>query len=155
MSWNYLVEPRPRIHLMLKKTTHNKNFGHPWCISTYKYRHILTQWECLCLYDVAFNKAVQQQFLLLLLSYTGSLTYYITLCFENKINSILRTLLKNKKMARYWRSSMSQRRHLSICCLFVEGLSHWEDSQDLETAKTRASGKQKVQLKQSNVMVGF
>ena len=23
----------------------------------------------------------------------------------------------------YWRSSMSQRRHLSICCLFVEGLS--------------------------------
>lgn len=45
--------------------------------------HTQTDTECLYLHD-ELNKGVQQQFLLLLLSYTGSLTYYIRLCLENK-----------------------------------------------------------------------
>lgn len=71
------------------------------------------------------NQAVQQ-FLLLPLSHTGSLTYYIIFCFENKINAThwahcnIVEVYENGTW--YWGSSVSQSRHLSICCLFVEGL---------------------------------
>lgn len=46
---------------------------------------------------------------------------------------------KKKKRRRngalYWWWSMSQRRHLSICCLFVRGLVPHRDSQELENTQ--------------------
>lgn len=49
----------------------------------------------------------------------------MNLKFENKINSThwahSNTVEGHENGTRYWRSRMSQRRHLSICCLFVEG----------------------------------
>lgn len=45
----------------------------------------------LFLHEAALNKAVQQ-ILHLPLNYTGSQTYYIIFCFENKINSTQGTL---------------------------------------------------------------
>lgn len=106
------------------------------------------------------NKAVQQ-FQLLLRHYTGSLTYCIIFCLENKINfthwAHCNIVEVYENGTHYPRSSMSQRRHLSICCLFVEGLCLTEriletwKMQILELLKSkkcnRETGMQRLALK--------